>query len=98
VSRAMDAKWLLSRADESGVVAMDVKWLPGRVGKSVVAIGCCVKWVGLIMQISRVGGAYCFRTVILLERLFSDCHSIPTDLESGTTQTKARFLAVICTF
>jgi len=22
----------------------------------VAAIGCCVKWVGLIMQISRVGG------------------------------------------
>jgi len=23
----------------------------------VAAIGCCVKWAGLIMQISRVGGA-----------------------------------------
>jgi len=30
----MDAKWLLGRAGESGVVAMDAKRLLGRAGKS----------------------------------------------------------------
>jgi len=55
---------------------MDAKWLLGRAGESVVAIGCCVKWVELIMQISRVGGAYCVRTAILLERLCSDRYSM----------------------
>jgi len=50
----MDARWLLSRASESGAAAMGVKWLLGRADESVVAIGCCVTWVGLIMQISRV--------------------------------------------
>jgi len=65
----MDARWLLNRASESGAVAMNVKWLLGRADESVVAIGRCVKWAGLIMQISRVGGAYCPRTPILLERL-----------------------------
>jgi len=44
---------------------MDAMWLLSRADESVVAIGCCVKWVGLIMQISRVGGAYCVRTPIL---------------------------------
>jgi len=34
------------------------------------------------MQISRVGGAYCFPTAILLERLFSDRYSIPTEVET----------------
>jgi len=53
---------------------MDVKWLLGRAGESVVAVGCCVKWAGLIMQISRVGGVYCVRIPILLERLCSDPH------------------------
>jgi len=57
---------------------MDAKWLLGRAGESVVAIGCCVKWVGLIVQISRVGGVYCVRIPILLERLGSDPYSIPT--------------------
>jgi len=54
---------------------MDVKWLLGRAGESVVAIGCCVKWVGLIMQISRVGGVYCVRIPILLERVAQYPHS-----------------------
>jgi len=61
----MDAKWLLSRAGESGAGAMGAKRLLGRADESVVAISICVKWVGLIMQISRVGGAYCVRTHIL---------------------------------
>jgi len=58
----MDAKRLLGGERQEHVlshaaaVAMDAKWLLGRADESVVAIGCCVKGAGLIMQISRVGG------------------------------------------
>jgi len=57
----MDAKRLLGGErqehvlDHAAAVAMDAMWLLSRVGESMVAIGCCVKWAGLIMQISRVG-------------------------------------------
>jgi len=71
---------VLGRAGKFEAVAMDAKWLLGRAGDSVIAVGCCVKWVGLIMQISRVGGAYCVWTYILLKRLCSDIHSIPTNV------------------
>jgi len=80
----MDAKRLLGGERQEDVlghaaaVAMDAKWLLSRADESVVAFGCCVKWAGLIMQISRVGGVYCVRILILLERLCSDPYSIPT--------------------
>jgi len=54
VSRAMGAKWLLSRAGESGAVAMDVKWLLGRADES----GATAVSRGQVR-------AECFRTPIL---------------------------------
>jgi len=58
----MDAKRLLGGERQEHVHghaaagAMGAKWLLRRADESVVAIGCCVKWAGIIMQISRVGG------------------------------------------
>jgi len=43
---------VLGRAGKSEAVAMDVKWLLGRAGESVVAIGCYVKWAGLITTLT----------------------------------------------
>jgi len=50
----MDARWLLSRAGESGSVAMDAKRLLGRAGKSGQSVfGHTFCWSG------------CFRTPIV---------------------------------